>query len=178
LINDHDLSGLQWTDHVIVQFMVTAHSHPVLTMNTQHVGFRLLSTYVHEQLHWWVGEHPGLLPAMEDGRSLWPAVADQGRGGSKTEFSTRLHLIVCHLEHRAMERLVGPSVARSVLDAQIRDWPSYPWIRAQVQSSAPDLDSLCSLLGPLLPDGLSTQVRRVSADSPCGLFDAGSGAIS
>lgn len=154
LINDHDLSGLQWTDRVVVQFMAGAHSHPVLTVNTRHTGAGLLAVYIHEQMHWWVGEHPGLGPAIEDSKSLWPEVPDQDGGGSRTEFSTRLHLAVCHLEHRALEHLVGLSSASSLLDEQIHDSPSYPWIREQVKAHGSELDGLCSTHG-LWPTSLT-----------------------
>lgn len=144
LLKAYELSGLQWTDRVVVQFKAGAHSHPVLTLNTLHAGDHLLTDYVHEQLHWWVADHPGTGPAIDDSRSLWPTVPNADAGGSRTEFSTRLHLTVCHLEHRAMEQLVGTGPAALLLDQQIHDQPSYPWIRAQVKDHGSTLDDVCT----------------------------------
>jgi len=144
LLHDYDLSGLQWTDRVVVEFKAGAHSHPVLTLNTLHTGVRLLSTYVHEQMHWWVADHPGTTPAIADSKSMWPAVPSAEDGGAQTEFSTRLHLIVCHLEHRAMEQLLGDDCADLLLKVQIHGVPSYPWIRIQVGNHGSLLDGMSS----------------------------------
>jgi hypothetical protein len=115
----------------------------VLTLNTLFTGTRLLATYVHEQAHWWV-DHPGIGAAIAESKMLWPEVPEYDEGGSRSEFSTRLHLTVCHLEHRAMEQLVGDLSADSLLEEPIHGSPSYPWIRAQVRDHAAVLDRMCS----------------------------------
>jgi len=154
LLDDYELSGLQWTDRVIVQYKARPHSHPVLTLNTLFTGTRLLATYVHEQVHWWVGDHPGIGAAIAESKKLWPEVPGYDEGGSRSEFSTRLHLTVCHLEHRAMEQLVGDLSADSLLAEQIHgSLPGYPWVRARVRDHAAVLDRMCSA-HDLWPDRL------------------------
>jgi hypothetical protein len=153
LLGEYELAGLQWTDRVIVEFRAKSHSHPVLTLNTLFTGTHLLATYVHEQVHWWVADHPGTDPAIKDSETLWPELPDHNEVGSRSGFSTRLHLIVCHLEHRAMEQLVGDLNAASLLEEQINGLPSYPWIRVQVRDHAAALDRVCSA-HDLWPDRL------------------------
>lgn len=138
-----DLTGLQWTPRVVVQHRVIPHSHPVLTLNTRVTGDSLLATYLHEQMHWWTADHPGFGLAISDTRSEWAVVADNAAGGSRDEHSTRLHLIVCHLERRAMECVVGRSRTAAVLHDQIRD-RIYSWVYGQIEIHDRWLDQVCS----------------------------------
>lgn len=138
-----DLSGLQWTPRVVVQNRVVPHSHPVLTLNTRVTGDPLLATYLHEQMHWWTADHPGFGLAIGDTRSEWARVADRAEGAAGDEHSTRLHLIVCHLERRAMECVVGKSRTAAVLWEQIRD-RIYPWVYGQIETHGRWLDQVCS----------------------------------
>ena len=59
LLVAHDLSGLRWTDEVIIRRGTIPHSHPTLTLNTASTGDALLSSYIHEQLLWWLDARPG-----------------------------------------------------------------------------------------------------------------------
>jgi hypothetical protein len=58
LLQQYDLSGLAFTHEVVIDERAIPHSHPVLTLHTRHLGNddQLLSTYVHEQLHWFLNE--------------------------------------------------------------------------------------------------------------------------
>lgn len=114
LLVAHDLSGLQWTDRVVVESRAVPHSHPVLTLNTRHTGDDLLTTFLHEQLHWWGTAHPYWPDAVEATRPSWPSVPESVEGGAKDERSTREHLLLCSLEHRALRAVVGESRCRDV----------------------------------------------------------------
>jgi hypothetical protein len=143
LIAINDLSGLQWTDQVLIENWVVPHSHPILTLNTRTTGDDLLATYLHEQMHWWTGAHPGIDEAISATRETWPTVPDASAGGARDESSTREHLILCHLEHRAVAMLIGEDRANSVLQRQIMD-VVYPWVYAQVHLLGPNLDEICT----------------------------------
>jgi hypothetical protein len=143
LIASHDLSGLQWTDRVLVENWVVPHSHPVLTLNTRTTGDDLLSTYLHEQMHWWTSAQPGTDCAINATRETWPTVPPASTGGAKDESSTREHLLLCHLEHRAVAMLIGEDRADTVLQRQIED-VVYPWVYAQVQALGTKLDEICT----------------------------------
>lgn len=153
LLLANDLAGLQWTDKVVVEFKVRSHSHPVLTVNTLNTGDLLLATYLHEQLHWWTADHPGFGQGIHDTRAEWPTVAHAEDGGSRDEHSTRLHLIVCHLEWRAMQQVTGNERASAVLQRQIEN-RVYPWVYAQVHAHNDVLDRICTERG-LWPDRLT-----------------------
>jgi len=130
------LSGLDlrdWVQTPVVRIDETQipHSHPVLTIHTRHRGDPegLLSVFLHEQFHWWVMDrNEALSAAVEDLRAIYPEVPAGGPAGARSESSTYLHLVVCHLELQAMEALKGSEVARATL-AQNNH---YTWIYEQV----------------------------------------------
>lgn len=152
LLDRLDVSGLQWTTHVRIEHWIVPHSHPVLTLNTRVEGDDLLSTYLHEQLHWWTAEHPAFGAAVADTSALWPDVPIADAGGAADEHSTRLHLIVCHLERRAMQQVVGGERSSATLQRQI-DGQVYPWVYGQIRRHADELDRVCTVHG-LWPDRL------------------------
>lgn len=158
LLATYDLAGLQWTSQIVVQHRVVPRSHPTLTLNTRSQGDHLLATYLHEQMHWWTAAHPSFGQAIAETRALWPEVPDAGGGGSHDEHSTRLHLIVCHLERRAMQHVVGSGRAAAVLERQINDRPVYPWVYGQIHAHEDGLDQICSARD-LWPTRLASTAR-------------------
>ncbi|MEK9507382.1 hypothetical protein WI460_04170 [Gemmatimonadota bacterium Y43] len=119
------------TREVRIDASAIPHSHPVLTLHTRHNGqpLHLLSTFLHEQFHWWVMERPDeLLAATTAFRRAWPEVPVGGGEGGRDEESTYLHLVVCHLEYQAMAALVGADEARAILESNNH----YRWIYDRV----------------------------------------------
>jgi len=116
---------------VVIQSRVIPHSHPVLTLNTQDVDddVRQLSTFLHEQVHWWAdADTIATQRVIGEFRQRYPEVpVGEGRG-ARSEFSTYLHLAVCWLERDAMIRLVGQEQARQLLSKKTH----YMWIYEQV----------------------------------------------
>lgn len=127
LLDDYDVGRWVWTDRVRIAAGEIPHSHPVLTLHTRALGnpHDQLSTWLHEQFHWWVVERSeaeeGAIAAF---RELFPEVPVGGREGGRDEYSTWLHLIVCDLEYQAMASLVGEERARELLAATNH----YTWI--------------------------------------------------
>jgi hypothetical protein len=108
------------------------HSHPVLTIHTRHIGqeLELLSTFVHEQLHWleeepWLGDFEAAMAEFEE---LFPEVPSSVEGGARDARSTYRHLLVCDLEYQAITALVGEALARRTLSSVTH----YEWIYEQV----------------------------------------------
>jgi hypothetical protein len=70
LLKSYDLKKYTFTYDVLIDEQATPHSHPVLTL---HARYRtlvnsddlLLSTYVHEQLHWYLAAHNADTSAAE-----------------------------------------------------------------------------------------------------------------
>ncbi len=73
LVRKYDVEPWVLTRSVLIDENQIPHSHPILTIHTRHIGeeLELLSTFVHEQLHWleegsWLA---GFQAAMKDLRS-------------------------------------------------------------------------------------------------------------
>lgn len=54
LLRKYDLGKWLFTREIRIEEGATPHSHPVLTLNTRHLGddSLLLASFIHEQLHW------------------------------------------------------------------------------------------------------------------------------
>ncbi len=131
LLAAHDVEAWILTRAVRIDERSIPHSHPVLTLHTRHIGDErmLLSTFVHEQLHWLEEARPDTWrAAMRELRALFPAVPDAEHGGARDEESTYRHLLVCDMEYQAMEALVGVEAARETLGRITH----YEWIYDKV----------------------------------------------
>jgi len=124
LLQTYDVSKWLFTRKVRIQERVIPHSKPVLTLNARRRDtdleiLKLLSTFVHEQIHRSLSDWPErwklVEPAMSEFQTLFPARAD---------LSNYLHLIVCHLEYEAMKELVGDDKARQVMAS----FGHYKWV--------------------------------------------------
>lgn len=128
LLRKYDLEPWILTRRVLIDQDQIPHSHPVLTIHTRSLGdeLGLLSTFVHEQLHW-LEEEPWLSDfreAMEAYESLFPEIPSSEEGGASSDRSTYRHLLVCDMEYQAMTALVGEAAARETLAGTTH----YEWI--------------------------------------------------
>ena len=129
LLNSYDLSKYTFTRQVVIDEHAIPHSHPVLTLHTRHLNSddQLLSTYVHEQLHWYLAAHDQQTQAAEaELRKLYPKVPTGYPDGAQDEESTYLHLIDCYLELQADRHLMGPQRAAEVI--QFWSGDHYRWV--------------------------------------------------
>jgi len=132
LMRTHDVQPWILTREILIDKEQIPHSHPVLTIHTRHIGeeLKLLSTFIHEQLHW-LEEKPWLQDfhaAMADFEELFPVVPSSTDGGARDEQSTYRHLLVCDMELQALTTLVGPTAARETLMRNTH----YKWIYHKV----------------------------------------------
>ena len=132
LVQEYSLSKWIRTWVVHIEPGAIPHSHPVLTLNTRTTDdARVLSTFVHEQFHWWVDEGTEGMDfegAIEEFRSIYPDVPVGYPDGARSEYSTYLHLVVCHMELQALSILVGEETARQVIEGMTH----YQWIYDRV----------------------------------------------
>jgi hypothetical protein len=145
LLSAYDVSNWIFTRKVVVEsgFNVIPHSHPVLTLSTRHLkdDELLLSTFVHEQLHWYLGEKPKETEeAYKELRSMFPKAPVGFPEGGKDEESTYKHILVCYLEYQAMKGLLGELKARQVMDFWATD--HYTWIYKTVLERGREIGSL------------------------------------
>ncbi len=131
----YDLSRWINTNDVVIQSRVIPHSHPVLTLNTRYApadDLNAMSTFVHEQGHWYFDFHDARTSAaIAELNSIFPQTPSPDEGGARDRQSTLLHLMVCTLEYDAMIALVGAEKANEV--TAHRD--IYEWIYARVLSA-------------------------------------------
>ena len=127
LLKKYDVSKYTFTHTVVIEERAMNHAFPVLTLNVHFLGSddELLSSFLHEQLHWYLAQHRF---AMEDAvrqlKAMYPRAPVGLPEGADTEYSTYGHLIDCYLEIQADRELMG----RERTDRVIKNKPWYTWI--------------------------------------------------
>ena len=150
LLDTHDLGPLLITTRIRIRSHVIPHSHPVLTLNTRHLDDdeRQLAVFIHEQMHWYSGQHEeAFAAALLDLRRLNPDVPIGGDQGARSEDSTHLHLIICMLEYDGLARFLGRDRARAVIERA----DVYRWIYDRVLNDESAIRSIMSRHGLALP---------------------------
>jgi len=127
IVASYDLNKYVFTRKVVIEEKAMNHAFPTLTLNVRflHSDDELLSSFLHEQLHWYLRGHSR---QMEDAvgqlKRFYPHVPVGLSEGADTEYSTYGHLVDCYLEIQADRALIG----RERTDAVIRKKPWYLWI--------------------------------------------------
>ncbi|HEY0667382.1 MAG TPA: hypothetical protein VGD22_04345 [Sphingobacteriaceae bacterium] len=144
LISTYDLNKWMFTDKIIIEsgFKAVPHSHPVLTLNTRHLKDNelLLSTFIHEQLHWFIDTHPAKEDALGQLRQLFANPEIKFPEGSGGEIDTYYHILICHLEYRGLKQLLGELKAYQIVSFWQQD--HYRWIYKTVLENQRQLDDL------------------------------------
>jgi hypothetical protein len=131
LLGTYDLKKYTFTKRVVIEERAINHAFPVLTLN---VRFRtspdeLLSSYLHEQLHWHLRDRESRQrDAVAELRRWYPTVPVGLPEGADTAASTYGHLIDCYLEILADRELLGPTRATTVIAGKT----NYTWIYSTV----------------------------------------------
>jgi hypothetical protein len=127
LFKKYDVSKYTFTRTVVIEERAMNHAFPTLTLNVHFLGSddELLSSFLHEQLHWYLAQHR---QAMEDGvrrlKAMYPRAPVGLPEGADSEYSTYGHLVDCYLEIQADRELIG----RERTDRVIKNKPWYTWI--------------------------------------------------
>lgn len=120
LRSEHDLRPFEYTTRVRIAPGEVPHSHPVLTLNTMlRAEHALLSTYLHEQMHWYVTWYSYAHTerwhvVRRELEARYPAIPTVFPEGAHTAASSYLHLIVNWLEIEATSALLGREAAVEV----------------------------------------------------------------
>lgn len=125
LLHVYDLAPFLFTTDIHIQSRVIPHSHPILTLNTRYAEkpHKLLSVFVHEQLHWWTSQKKvDVNKAIGELKRLFP----------NQVHSTYLHLIVCTLEYDAMVYFLNKKEATKIVHEFINVDRIYAWTYTQV----------------------------------------------
>lgn len=143
LIKTYDLTRWIFTRSIMIDEEAIPHSHPVLTLSARHVkdDELLLSTFVHEQAHWFLTQnHKSTEEAIKELRVRFPKAPVNFPEGASDEESTYLHLIVIYLEYRADRELLGELKARQVMEFWATD--HYTWIYKTVLEHTREIGNL------------------------------------
>jgi hypothetical protein len=143
LVKSYDLSKWVFTKSILIDKEAIPHSHPVLTLSTRHIkdDELLLSTFVHEQIHWLLVEKSkDTDAAIKELRTMFPKVPTSGPEGARDEQSTYLHLLVNYLEYRADRELLGELKAKQVMEFWATD--HYTWIYKTVLERPRDIGNI------------------------------------
>jgi hypothetical protein len=114
----YDLTPWLYTRSLEIDEESIPNSHPVLTLHTRHLrdDLLLLSTFIHEQSHWYLTFHQSDVDAaVRELRVLAPTLPVGFPDGANSETSSYEHLIVIALEERGLRRLVGELAAHGVM---------------------------------------------------------------
>ena len=140
ILATYDLSPWIYTKSIVIDERAIPFSYPVLTLHTRHAkdDELLLSTFVHEQFHWFLTERrEATEEAITDLRKLFPIVPAGGTAGARDEYSTYLHLLVCYLEQQADLQLLGELRTKQVMDFWATD--HYTWVYETVVSRSREI---------------------------------------
>jgi hypothetical protein len=143
LLRTYNLSKWIFTKSILIDEKSIPHSHPVLTIHTRHLkdDDLLLSTFVHEQLHWFLVQKDNeTKEAMKELRMLFPKVPVGFPAGAEDEDSTYIHLLVNYLEYRADRELLGELRAKQVMDFWATD--HYTWVYKTVLERTRDIGNI------------------------------------
>jgi hypothetical protein len=129
LLSQYDLTPWIFTTSVVIDEDAIPHSHPVLTLHARHLkdDDLLLSTFIHEQSHWFLSQHhEDALKAVSELRRLYPSIPVGFPEGSNDSDGNYDQLIVIYLEDEADRRLLGELRAWQVMSFWSQD--HYTWL--------------------------------------------------
>jgi hypothetical protein len=143
LFKKYDLSKWIVTKNIIIDNDSIPHSHPVLTLHTRHKrdDELLLSTFIHEQMHWYLVQHQqATTAAVIELKKLYPDTPVGFPEGSNTEEGNYEHLLVIDLEWKADRELFGELTARQIMEFWAGD--HYTWIYRTVLDHRRKIDHI------------------------------------
>lgn len=127
VLSQYDLGKYTFTREVVIEERAMNHAFPVLTLNVRFADSpdELLSSFVHEQLHWYLREHDFQQKgAIAELRQMYPNAPVGLPEGADSAYSTYGHLVDCYLEIQADRELIGPKRTDEVISSK----PWYTWI--------------------------------------------------
>ena len=136
VLGSYDLGKYTFTRHVVIEERAVNHAFPTLTLNVRFAqsADELLSSYVHEQLHWHLRDRGrDQQEAIAELRVIYPGAPVGAPEGAETSISTYGHLIDCYLEIQADRQLIGSERTSAV----VADKGHYTWIYKTILQDEP-----------------------------------------
>lgn len=142
LLSEYDLDPWIFTRTVKIEAGAIPRSHPIPTLNTSNLNAdrEQLAVFLHEQIHWFEEQNDTATDrAIDELRQMYPNPPDHEEIGTRSEYSTYLHLIVNWLELDALGHLIGEEAARALTDED----DIYRWVNQRVLA---DTDAIGAVL--------------------------------
>lgn len=136
LLDSYDLRKYTFTRKVVIEERAINHAFPVLTLNVRFAQSpdELLSSYLHEQLHWHLrARGTDQQAAVADLRRLYPSAPVGLPEGADKAFGTYGHLVNCYLEIQADRQLMGADRTNAVISGK----GHYTWIYKTILEDEP-----------------------------------------
>ncbi len=144
LISTYDIKKWIYTKEIVIEsgYQLIPHSHPILTLNTRHLkdDDLMLSTFIHEQLHWFISNHKLKDELLVQLKSMYPNPKIDFPEGSGGEIDTYFHIIICYLEYKALKKLFGELRAYQIMIFWQQD--HYKWVYRTVLDDQTKLEKL------------------------------------
>jgi hypothetical protein len=166
LFDEYPLDTWRYAETVRIEDNVMSHSHPVLTLNTFHDPgnpLRLLSSYLHEQLHWfWTLARHGdrTWHAWRQFRDAFPGIPTHHPEGCGDAVSNYLHVAINYWELVGLGELIGEENARAFVGGK----PYYMAVYAIVLREGDRIHAILDDLDLMPPDSPPTDKRFVTVD--------------
>lgn len=163
----HDLCRYEYTRVVRIIPASETYSHPILTLGNRfaHSEDLLLSTYLHEQMHWYLWylhtpEQDPVAPFFDELVKRYPDAPIELPDGARNYESTYLHLVINWLEVAVTSEYIGRRRAAATVEGQ----STYRWIYRTVMR---DWDALAELYERhgLVPIRPAAELRAENAES-------------
>jgi hypothetical protein len=158
----HDLTRYEYTRLVRVVPASRTYSHPILTLGTRFAESedQLLSTYLHEQMHWYLWHLNGpevdpIAPFFDELVRRYPKAPTRPPDGARNYEQTYLHLVVNWLEIKTVAEFIGSERATALA----RDPDGYRWIYRTVLDDWDALEELYARHG-IVPIRPASQFER------------------
>src|SRR5262245_30167727 len=166
----HDLSRYEYTNIVCIVPGGETFARPVLTLGNRFATSEdlLLSTYLHEQMHWYLWylgtpERDMIAPFMDELVRRYPqAPIDVANGGARGYDATYEHLVVNWLELSATSEFIGRE--RTMALARAQRLRSYGWLYDVVVRDWEELGKLYKRHG-IVPIRPAQELRRSNGRS-------------
>lgn len=124
VLDAYDVTKWVRTREVLIEEGAIPFSHPVLRLNTRHVDSddQLLSTFLHEQIHWILAaQRKPVAAMMNELKRRYRSLPVGHPAGAHDRESSYLHLIVNYLELAALEETIGEARAGAVFESWLTD---------------------------------------------------------
>jgi hypothetical protein len=172
----HDLSRFEYTRVIRVVPGGDTYSHPILTLGNRFADNEdlLLSTYLHEQMHWYLWylgtpEKDPVAPFFDELVRRYPEAPTELPDGARNYESTYLHLVINWLEVAATSEFIGRHRAMAVADVQ----RTYRWIYRTVLRDWDALQELYERHG-LVPISAARELEAENAKAAKRALNGGS----